>query len=466
MNSTLLFGQSRGGAGPGAPAPAPVPAAPTPPAVTDASPATTQPFGALPPEAFPPEMTQPFGGAGQKPMRFGEGLAASAQADLPAAPAPQQTQVFGAGALTDVVARADASSAKTPPVALPPEVQSAASGPGAARPQRPTQRLSSVALPPELMAGKASRPGDGRPAEPERKDGLLFVLGLLGVLVLTAALAYPAWRNRAGELPAEAMALRDEAAVLLRRDDATSREQAVARLRSLIAAHPTHTESRADLALALALELDDLLLDIQRMQVAEERLQREVLELGESKASADWAIRVNAMNSEIATLQRERGPLTQRLQALLNETEELQRSFQSVPTEEPAPAALARVRAQAVHAGVRGTNEGITLAERLRGLEEAPQPWAVVARAEYALNANSPPATLDEVATALEALREKDRTFLRAYLLGARVAMKRGDSTAAQALLDEALTLSPNHVLARKLHAWTVANLREAAPSP
>lgn len=419
-------------------------------------------------------MTQPFGasalsavGAGQKTMLFGAGLAASAQGELPGArvpspPPPSQTQIFGAGALTDVVARADAASARAPTISLPPESDPV----GAARPQRPAHRGAPAELPPELLGGRgSSRPGDARAEAPPRKDGLLFVFAILGVLALTATLAYPAWRKGAGELPAEALSLREEATALLRRDDATSREQAIARLRPLVAAHPTHTEARADLALALALELDDLLLDIQRLQVAEERLQRQIREGSYSKA-ADWGIRVNAMNSEINSLQREREPLTQRIQSLLNETEELQRALHVVPKEEAASATLARVRAQAVHAGVRATGEGITLAERLRGLEGAPQTWAVVALAEYALNANSPPATLTEVSAALAAVREKDRTFLRAYVLGARAALKQGDPVTAKALLDEAMALNPNHALARKLHAWSVASAREVGASP
>ena len=76
-----------------------------------------------------------------------------------------------------------------------------------------------------------------------------------------------------------------------------------------------------------------------------------------------------------------------------------------------------------------------------------------MAQAEYALNSRAPPATLQEAAAALEALRRQDTAFFRAHVLGARLAIALRDEASARALLDVVLALNPNHTLARKLQA-------------
>ncbi|XXF81052.1 zinc-ribbon domain-containing protein [Myxococcaceae bacterium GXIMD 01537] len=449
-----------------APTPAPQPSsAPQPPAPGGASPRSaklnsTLLFGQKPDEPLSPETTQPFG-------------ALPPRAEPPAAPAPPParpgtTQLFGAHELSDIVARADAANAKQAqaPIALPPEPRAAPAPSAAPRGQRPSRKGSGGELP-ELMS-RGALPGDPPPGATRNGGGLLLMGGLLVVVLVAAgAVALSAWRQRARELPPDALMAREEAAGLLRRDDVASREQAIHRLEPLITRYPDDVESRAGLALARSLELDDLLLDVQRLDAAEERVQRRIREVAEEKSLPDWTSTLNALNQELKELQSQRGPLAQRLQVLLNETDALQTALRKVPEdEEPESAVVARLRAQAVHAGVRATNDAIELSERLRASEVAPHQWAAVARAAYALNANSPPASLAEVASTLESLREKDRTFLRAYVLGARIALKQGDTATAQALLDAVLALNPNHTLARKLSEWGAATHSDAARLP
>lgn len=473
LNSTLIFGSRPDAPGNAAPATSSQrtePSGGAAPAATSAqrptaapSPSVTQPFGSLPPEAFPPGLTPPFGtrsvDSSEKPREktqlFGPGLSAAAQGSTEAparAPAPpSKTQIFGAGEL-DAVAR---------PVSLPPEDSSSA--PGSKRAQSAVRRAP-MSPPPDLFNGRL--PGDAPPRTPKRKDGLLFVGGVLGVLILVAALAYPAWRRNAQAIPAELVAAQEEAAALLRRDDAASREQAITGLKALLTQRPDYTEAHAALALALALDLDDVRAELVRNQETEAQLVTQVVALNDAKFPADWEIRANALRDDVAALRKAREPLEARVQQLVQDSGEAQTPLNVVPKEESAAAASARIRAQAVYAGVLAATPALELAERLSKAEPTPH-WVAVARAEYALNANSPPATLAEVATALEAVRELDRTFLRAYVLGARVALRQGDTATAQALLDAVMAFNPNHALARKLKEWTVAaTASEAAPSP
>lgn len=378
--------------------------------------------------------------------------------------APNQTQIFGKGELADVVARAEAASA---PISLPPEILLEALSPNSEQPQRPEPRPPPLELPPELLTDTPPRPRGAPAVGARRKENKgLLIVGILGGLILLAAFAYALWGQRVEELPAEVLAAREEVAVLLRRDDAASREEAISRLRVVLSNHPNVVEAQADLALVLALALDDLQVDIERLKAAEARLEREAREVEALKARADWAIHVNAMKDESAALKSERESLAQRLQGLLSETAALQSALRNAPSEEPRSTALARVRAQAVHAGVKGESHVRELTEQLRAMDGASTHWATVARAEYVLNAELSPSALGEVAVSLESVREQERTFLRAYVLGARAAMRLGDEATARRLLDEALTLNPNHTLAEHLREWVLASQREAAPSP
>ncbi|WNZ65449.1 hypothetical protein QEG98_18565 [Myxococcus sp. MxC21-1] len=59
-------------------------------------------------------------------------------------------------------------------------------------------------------------------------------------------------------------------------------------------------------------------------------------------------------------------------------------------------------------------------------------------------------------------LRQADSTLLRAYLLGARVALKLKDTAAARSLLDDAVALNPDHQAAARL----IAQIDADAASP
>ena len=70
--------------------------------------------------------------------------------------------------------------------------------------------------------------------------------------------------------------------------------------------------------------------------------------------------------------------------------------------------------------------------------------------------------SLVTVAGELEALRQKDGALLRAYVLGARLALRLDDPDAARSLLNDALALNPNHHLATRL----LAQMEPVAANP
>ncbi|MFY2560966.1 hypothetical protein ACN469_25410 [Corallococcus terminator] len=315
----------------------------------------------------------------------------------------------------------------------------------------PSVRRPSVSLPPELLA--AGREDSAFPGmEPASRSSRLW-MGLLvaaGVL-LAGVLAYPAWRDRDANMPAAAVSDKDRAVVLLRRDDAASRDQAITSLKALTAAHPKYTEAQAELVSALSLRLGELQAEADRLRMRNEHIQREIDTLTNSQSPVDWESRVNALKDERESLARVSVPLRKDVDTLRKELDVLAAALDAAPEVEPAPALAARVKALALHAGVTAAPDALALAERLRNVESAPKIWSTVARAEYVLSSGSPPDSVAQSANELETLRQADGTLLRAHILGARLALRMKDPKMARSLLDEVRALNPNHELARKL---------------
>ncbi|WP_224246198.1 zinc-ribbon domain-containing protein [Hyalangium gracile] len=341
---------------------------------------------------------------------------------------------------------------------LPQETELERSGPIAA-----SRRAPALELPPELIVPE--RPGSARSAsEPSSGGGrerLFIILAAVVALGLTAWLSYPVWRNQGAELPGDAVSAKESAASLLRRDDAASREQAIRELTSLVGRYPKYTEAQAELVVALALHLDDLKVELEWVHQEEARLRKEISQLELAKATVDWPSRVNARRQELATQGEQKRSLEAAATDLTKRLDQSLAVIRLAPETEPAADVVARVKAQAISEAVNGTPQAVALAERLKKVEARPH-WSVLALAEYGLNAGTPPSALATVSEQLAQVRERDPTFLRAYVLGARLALRQKDPSAAQALLEAVLAFNPNHALARKLQKWAA----DTAPTP
>jgi hypothetical protein len=441
----------------------------------------TQTFGAVPAhgDTAPVGSTRVFGIAPVPPPEPGATPTTGSASSRPPSPIGT-TQVFGAvpsepsqgpvgqgpgigrtalfGAASQPPGQGQGPGLQLPPESLAPGVSETprSFGPGTQGGEPvsrtgATARRPPVELPPELLAAGRESVGDGLDSGQPKRERLLIVLAAAAGLALTAVLAYPAWRDRNADMPAAAVEDKDRAAALLRRDDPASREQAIQRLRALNATYPRYTEAQAELVVALCLRLSDLQADLQRLQARADRLDREKADAQELRDPVERDLRAAALNKELADIAAEKAPLLDDSATLRTALDAQVAALASAPEVEPAPALVARLKARALHAGVTVTSEALALAERLRSVEGSSKAWSTLSRAEYALNSGSPPDSLAEVAKELEALRQEDRTLLRAYVLGARLALRLNDPSTARSLLDDALALNPNHQLAGKL---------------
>lgn len=265
-------------------------------------------------------------------------------------------------------------------------------------------------------------------------------------------------------IPADAQAQRESARLLVRRDDTVSRQRATDELTFLTSKHPAYLAAHSDLVVALALQLDDARLTLKQLQAEAEELNREVARLQEAKVPGDWQNRVNVKIDRIAEIKRQSDPLVDRATTLDTRVNE---AFRVLGTLEPSGPEDQRVlvRAQAVYFGIKGNDQAITLAERYRATG-ATDGWGDVARAELALNTRVPPETVAAALESMERLATADATFLRSYVLAARLAMLQHRYDAAVTSLESALALNPGHDEARQLLEWVRSREQGAEASP
>jgi len=475
---TQVFGPVSAPAQPPA-APSPLPAASTTQvfgsaavAAKASSPATTtQVFGAasVTAQAPSPATTQSFGSAAVAAKASSPATTTQvfgAASVLPPAPTPWMAEPGPAPSRPGPSRSAPAIALPEEPAALPgiglpsfpPEPAVERSGP-----IMPRRHTAPIELPPEMLVSSPSA-GDRSVSEQAsggRGERVLIILAAIVALGLTAVLSYPVWRNQSVELPAEALSTKDQAVSLLRRDDATSRQQAIDMLTIVVAQYPKFTEAQAELVVALSLQLDDVKVELEWLTQEEHRAHRELSALELAKSPADWKSRINARKEELAALGQQKRPLEAAATELTKQLDQLLPTLRAAPETEPSADVVARWKAQAVHESVRGNPQAIALADKLAKLESPPL-WSIVTRVEYGLNASSPPAALHELSAELAKVREQDKTFFRAYVLGARLALRQNDLAAAQALLGPVVALNPNHTLALKLQKRAASG----APAP
>lgn len=323
-------------------------------------------------------------------------------------------------------------------------------------------------LPPEEPRGSAPRlpglnlPGlEGRSAsradvaelllrrQIERRNRLALVvvltLILVGIGVALVRVLLPNFQSA----PVAAVVDEEAAFAQLRKDDLSSRAKAVARLKVLVASQPRYVEAQAALTLALLLDLDDRRAVIHRYLRDEEALTTQKARLEAERPGTDWRVLANRLVDRIASLRAKIAPLNEDAKALQAQVNAAYAVL--LKTETPqAGEVLARTRAEALYSAIDGQDQAIVLAERYRQLG-GQDGWADVANAEYALNTKVPPETATQALDQMRALQKRDTTFIRAYVLGGRLALQLKQRELAAAQFDAALALNPDHVLAQTL---------------
>jgi tetratricopeptide (TPR) repeat protein len=324
-------------------------------------------------------------------------------------------------------------------------------------------------LPPELLDNpRLNAPVEDRDPRPNKgRTSRNLLIAALGVVVLlTAFLTSPAWLGKSNALSKEALLTKEEARGLLRRDDTASKEEALSRFRTLLGQYPLNVELQAERAIALAMNLDDTRVQQGLLESKVKWLQTRSSELSDAKAPADWESRVNAMREEVGLLQGELVPVQERTARLVKEALEVSKQLAVAPPKEEKEPALARLRARALLGASLGATETTSMAVQLA--QDQQQDWSSLVMAEYVVNASTSPNQVREAGDALKQLLETDKAWLRLYVLEARIALLRGEPTAALATLETVLTLNPKHELAQKLqtHARELLERARSASLP
>jgi predicted Zn finger-like uncharacterized protein len=355
------------------------------------------------------------------------------------------------------------ASAPLPPPRAATEVFGAsATGP---KGRSPTQVFGS--LPTER---KATQPFGFAAAEPPpqkvAKGGdwtLLLVCALLMGVVGTFALKV--WNQHQADVKERKRDEVERAFLLVRRDDASARARSIEALEGLSHQPPVRVEAQADLVVALALARDDARVAKGSLEEKGEIFQARIARLEQERAPNDWETRVNALLEQLTLLKHEREAFSAQETA---SQDRASAAYQVLPAAQANAAdadKAAVVRARAVYEAIAGSSEAVALIERYRRMN-VPDGWAEVALAEYALNARGVPETLQEARKGLNEVISRDSTFLRAYVLLARISLREKKWDLAASALDIIVLLNPAHTLAQKLLVWAQDDKQREGLSP
>jgi hypothetical protein len=312
------------------------------------------------------------------------------------------------------------------PVELPPEPSGSPADLRATQPQHALSAQQQAAE--DAAAMRAVRGGGGA-------GKVIVVLLILVALGLAGVLVYRLFgKQLLGQaVPVEALRTADQALATLRVDDGASQEQAIAQLKTVIAQHPNVPETQAAYVIASALRYDDVQ---GRALRGQERLRSLKSQEAPEKEIAAFQARLAADVAEAKTLRAELESAQARLETL------------KVAVEKGTSADLAVLRAEGIARGVLGDTEAIPTAEAFRQRSAVPDDWADLIEPEFALNGGS---SFDEAIVQLDRVKRRESTFLRPYVLLARLQLKKGDVARARAELEQVSTMNSRHEIAQEL---------------
>ena len=211
----------------------------------------------------------------------------------------------------------------------------------------------------------------------------------------------------------------------------------MAQLTSVLAAHPGLPETQGALVIAMALRLDDV----------QGEVTRAVGQLRSLKSNEGPAADIAKLEAKIAESETSAKELKTRLEAGVAALQRL------TPNVEAGTAAhLAMIRADGLARGVLGDAEALTRPVAYQQRTATRDDWVDLIEPEYALNGGS---SVDEAIAQLVALKARgsNSTFLRPYVLLARLQLKKGESQAAREELEQVTTMNSRHEIAREMLA-------------
>ncbi|MGV3619681.1 MAG: hypothetical protein ACO1OB_02630, partial [Archangium sp.] len=223
-----------------------------------------------------------------------------------------------------------------------------------------------------------------------------------------------------------------------RDDDEQAQARAVSQLSAVRAENPEMLEAQAALVIAHSFQFDDAQSALTR---DEETLAALKKAEGTSQADLDALQKVLIARTELA--QKRKTLLVNEHGRLLTLGREVERG---------SGAELAFIRADGLALSVLGDVEAITRAESFRQHNNAEDDWAGLIEPEYALNGGT---SFDDAVERVKQVQTRagNSTFIRPYVLMARLELKRGNANIAVEQLDRAITLNGKHAQARELLA-------------
>ncbi len=267
----------------------------------------------------------------------------------------------------------------------------------------------------------------------------IVVILIIVAIALAGVLVYRLFgRQLLGTaIPVEAIQATEQALATLRLDDRASQEKAIAQLNAVLAAHPTLAETQGALVIASALRFDDVQGEVTRGTAA----------LRSLKSNEGPEATIKALEAKIAAS----GASAQQLKVQLEDAvAKLRALTPGVAT--GTSTHLAIIRAEGLARSVLGDSEALTRAVAFKQGSKTPDDWVELIEPEYALNGGSSPDEAIEQLVALKA-RGSNSTFLRPYVLLARLQLKKGESQRARDELEQVATMNKNHEIARELLA-------------
>jgi len=335
------------------------------------------------------------------------------------------------------------------PVELPPEDLMQAVQPAGA--SQPTQPVSPTdADPAAVLRAQVAR---------RNRIALIFI-----ALILIAAALGVTWKVFGKMLlhrapPVEAVAGCEQALALLRYDDSKSKEAAATQLSALVQKYPDFVEGHAALVTAVSLQLDDVQQRVRRIEQLVDRKNTLIKRYGTEKSPANWEALATQLTGQVEELIKEHRPLAELGHDLDTRARAAYKGLELAVArvgDPTRPAKLAALRAQALFHGVSGTDQALKLTDRfeLEAKGSPPDGWIELAVPEYAANARVSPELMQQSLAKLDELHKRDSTFLRTYVLSARLHLINKDLDAATADLDQVLSMRKEHDVALELREW------------
>jgi hypothetical protein len=287
---------------------------------------------------------------------------------------------------------------------------------------------------------------------------------ILIALILVAAALGVTWKvfgkmllNRAP--PAAAVEGCEKALSTLRFDDSKSKSEAVAQLSTVVATYPDFIEGHAALVTAVSLQLDDVQQRVRRIEQLVERKNTLIARYNKEHSPANWEATAQSLSAQVDELIKEHKPLAEAGHNLDGKAREAYKGLEAAVKRVGEPSkqgSLAALRAQALFHGISGTDQALVLSKRYENTAggASTDGWIDLAIPEYAANARVSEELMQQAQQKLDELHKRDSTFLRTYVLSARLHLIRRELEAAAADLDQVLSMRKDHDVAAELREW------------